>query len=164
MWVWLVVAGLAVIGELLSYDLFLAPVAVSGVVVALIAPVAPFPLQVALFGVLSLLGIVFVRPVIRHALGLDTRTADTEPVGHDNVVGRRGIVTQTVDAGSGQIRIGEGEFWTARPFNPTHTFPRDDAVEVLLIDGVTALVESAATATPLQAIGSSSSIEKGSES
>ena len=39
MWTWLVIAGLAAIGEVLSYDLILAPVAVSGVVVALLAPV-----------------------------------------------------------------------------------------------------------------------------
>ena len=101
MWIWLVIAGLAAIGELLSYDLFLAPVAVAGVVVALLAPVSPFPLQVGLFGALSLLGIIVLRPIIRHALGLDVRTGDTEPVGHGTVVGRRGIVTQTVDVDSG---------------------------------------------------------------
>ena len=63
MWIWLVVAGLAAIGELLSYDLFLAPIAVSGVVVALLASVSPFPLQVGLFGALSLLGIMVLRPI-----------------------------------------------------------------------------------------------------
>src|SRR5438270_13349418 len=121
MWIWLLVAGLAAVGEILSYDLFLAPVAVAAVIVALIAPISPFPIQVGLFAGLSLLGITFLRPILRHALGLDTRTGDTEPVGHSNVAGRRGIVTQTVNAGSGQIRIGESEFWTARSFDPTHT-------------------------------------------
>src|SRR5437588_6237674 len=121
MWIWLVIAGLAVLGELLSYDLFLAPVAVAAVVVALVAPFSPFPFQIGLFAVLSLLGIAFLRPILRHALGLDNRTGDTEPVGHSSLAGRRGIVTQTVDADGGQIRIGGGEFWTARSFDPTQT-------------------------------------------
>ena len=98
MWPWLVIAGLAALGELLSYDLFLAGVTVAALLVAVIAPVSPFALQIVLFGALSLLGIMVLRPIIRHALGLDSRTGDTEPIGHDNVVGRRGIVTRTVDA------------------------------------------------------------------
>lgn len=164
MWPWLVIAGLAALGELLSYDLFLAPVALAALVVAVIALVAPLPLQVGLFGVLSLLGIMVLRPIIRHALGLDSRIGDTEPVGHDNVMGRRGIVTQTVDAASGQIRLGQGEFWTARPLDPDHTFARGDAVEVVLIDGIAALVEAVPPVSPVEAVGSQSSLTKGIES
>lgn len=164
MWVWFAVAGLAALGELLSYDLFLAPVAAAGVVVALVAPVSPFPLQVALFAALSLLGIMFLRPALKHLLGLDTRTGGNEAIGHENVVGRRGIVTQTVDAGKGQIRIGEGEFWTARPFDPADTHQQGAIVEVLLVDGLTALVESTVAATPPPEILSQTSIKKGMES
>ncbi len=164
LWIWLGVAGLAALGELLSYDLFLAPVATAGVVVALIAPVSPFPLQVVLFGGLSLLGIMFLRPALKHALGLDTPGSDVEALGHENVVGRRGIVTETVDAGGGQIRIGQSEFWTARPFDPAHTLPPGDLAEVLLVDGVTALVESVPATTPEPAITSRMSITKGTES
>src|SRR5579884_1827090 len=151
MWPWLVIAGLAALGELLSYDLFLAPVAVAALVIAVIAPVSPFPVQVGLFAGLSLLGIAFLRPIIKHALGLDSRIGDTAPIGHSNVVGRRGIVTQTVDADSGQIRIGEGEFWTARSFDPTHTLVAGEAVEVVVVDGIAALVDAAPPRTPSRA-------------
>jgi membrane protein implicated in regulation of membrane protease activity len=164
MWPWLVIAGLAAVGELLSYDLFLAPVAVAALVVAVIALVSPFALQVGLFGVLSLLGIMVLRPIIRHALGLDSRIGDTEPVGHDTLAGRRGIVTHTVNAGSGQIRIGEGEFWTARSFDPTATLVPGEAVEVVVVDGIAALVEAAPPAPMSQAFGSHTPIEKGIES
>lgn len=164
MWPWLVLAGLAVVGELLSYDLFLAPVAAAALVVAVIAPVSPFPLEVGLFAGLSLLGIMFLRPIIRHALGLGSRTGDTDPVGHANLVGRRGIVTQTVNADSGQIRIGEGEFWTARTFDPTHTLVTGEAVEVVVVDGIAALVDAAPPLTPSQATGSPALIGKGFES
>lgn len=164
MWLWLVIAALAVLGELVTYDLFLAPVAVAAVIVAVIAPFSPFPLQVGLFGGLSLLGIVFLRPILRHALGLDSRTGDTEAVGHADLVGRRGIVTQTVDADSGQIRIGEGEFWTARSFDPTHTLPPGDVVEVLVIDGIVALVEAVPSLAPARANPSHPAGMKGFES
>ena len=164
MWIWLVVAGLAAIGELLSYDLFLAPVAVAALVVAFVAPFSALPFQIGLFAGLSLLGIMFLRPIIRHALGLDTRTGDTDPVGHANVVGRRGIVTQSVHADSGQIRIGKGEFWTARPFDPAHTFARGDLVDVLLVDGIAALVDAAPAVPPLYVTTSQTPIQKGIES
>ena len=164
MWLWLVIAGLAVVGELLSYDLFLAPVAVAAVLVALIAPISPFPLEIGFFAGLSLLGITFLRPILRHSLGLDSRTADTEPVGHSSVVGRRAIVTHTVDADSGQIRIGEGEFWTARPFDPSLTIARGDVVEVALVDGLTALVEAVPPVSLVQATGSEIPIQKGMKS
>ena len=164
MWLWLVIAGLAVVGALLSYDLFLAPVAVAAVIVALIAPISPFPLEIGFFAGLSLLGITLLRPILRHALGLDSRTADAEPVGHSSVVGRRAIVTHTVDADSGQIRIGEGEFWTARSFDPSLTVARGEAVDVLLVDGIAALVEAAPAVPPLCETTSQTPIQKGIES
>jgi membrane protein implicated in regulation of membrane protease activity len=164
MWIWLVIAGLAASGELLWYDLFLAPIAAAAVVVVVMAPVSPFALQITVFGALSLLGIMVLRPIIRHALGLDSRASDTAPVGHDNVVGRRGIVTQTVDADSGQIRIGQSEFWTARSFDPNLTLVTGESVDVVVVDGIAALVEAARPRSALHAIGSPASIEKGIKS
>ncbi len=40
---------------------------------------------------------------------------------------------------SGRVRIG-GEEWTARPYDPTITIPQGADVDVLAIEGVTALV------------------------
>jgi membrane protein implicated in regulation of membrane protease activity len=164
MWIWLVVAGLAALGELLSYDLFLAPVAAAGLVAALVTPISPFPVQIGVFAVLSLLGIVVLRPILRRALGLDAWTDDTGPVGHSHLVGRRGIVTQTVDADTGQIRIGSGEFWTARSFDPTETLATGAVVEVVVVDGLAALVDAVPHTTPVQSIESPTAIERGMES
>jgi membrane protein implicated in regulation of membrane protease activity len=67
------------------------------------------------------------------------------PVVKTNVhalVGRRGIVTKpiSVDAGTGQIRIG-GDYWTARPyFDDTPEIPEGARVEVMGVEGVTAVV------------------------
>ena len=153
MWIWLVVAVLAAIGEVLSFDLFLAAVAVAAIVTAILALVLPFVLQVGSFGALSLVGIAFVRPVIKRALGITSLAQDAGAFTHSRLVGRRGIITQAVDAGGGQIRIGEGEFWTARPFDPAETLAPGEAAEVLLIDGLTAVVERVAPPALTSTIG-----------
>lgn len=161
MWIWFVVAVLAAIGELLSYDLFLAPVAVAAIVTAIVALVLPVALQMGIFASLSLLGIMFLRPVIKHALGLENLSRDLAAATPSHIVGRRGIVTQTVDALGGQIRIGQGEFWTARPFDPTHTIGRGEVAEVLFVEGIAAVVEPVPGAASGSAIGSNRPIEKG---
>jgi membrane protein implicated in regulation of membrane protease activity len=46
-----------------------------------------------------------------------------------------------VTADTGQIRIGNGEFWTARSFDPQTAMEPEAEVRVALIEGVTALVE-----------------------
>jgi membrane protein implicated in regulation of membrane protease activity len=69
---------------------------------------------------------------------------------HVSVVGRRGVVTQTVDGAGGQIRIGHGAFWTARTFDPSDTIPVGESVEVLLVEGgITAIVEATPPMDPL---------------
>ncbi len=141
-WVWLTVAVLAAIGEVLTFDLFLACVAAAAVIVAVLAVLfVPAALQVGAFAALSLGGIVFVRPALKHALGIESRHEDTHALGHSSIIGRRAIVTRTVDGSGGQVRIGEGEFWSARSFDPDETVAVGESVEVLLVDGLTVLVE-----------------------
>jgi membrane protein implicated in regulation of membrane protease activity len=140
LWIWLVVAVVAAIGEVMTFDLFLASVAVAALIMApatlFIAP----ELQVGAFAVLSLLGIFIVRPAVKHALKIEG--ASREHVMNDrHLIGRRAVVMQRVDAGGGQIRIGQGEFWSARPYNPTDIIESGTAVEVVLVQGLTALVE-----------------------
>jgi membrane protein implicated in regulation of membrane protease activity len=164
MWPWLALAVLAAIGELLSYDLFLASVAVAAILTAVVALAVPLAIQVAIFGALSLVGIAFIRPVLKRALGLEGLAQDVGGFSHSHLAGRRGIITQAVSANSGQIRIGDGEFWTARPFDPAESFAPGDAVEVLLVEGVTALVElvpGASREPPSLAALSTDSDEKG---
>jgi membrane protein implicated in regulation of membrane protease activity len=161
MWIWLVVVLVAAIGELLTYDLFLAPVAVAAIVTAVVALVLPVTLQVGIFAGLSLLGILFLRPILKRGLGLESMPQNLAIGIPSHVVGRHGIVTQTVNALGGQIRIGQGEFWTARPFNPTQTLERGDVAEVMFIEGIAALVEPVSGAAIAPAIESNRPIKKG---
>jgi membrane protein implicated in regulation of membrane protease activity len=160
MWVWIIIAIAAAIGEVLTVDLFLASVAVAAVAAAIASIVfIPLVIQITLFAVLSLLGIGVVRPAVKHALGIDATLPHDVQVRHAHVVGRQAVVTQAVDAQSGQIRIGQGEFWTARAFDPDERIPVGTRVEVLLVEGITALV---APVSPEAQLESTIAQEKGS--
>jgi membrane protein implicated in regulation of membrane protease activity len=142
MWIWLVIAVLAALGEAVSYDLWLASVAVAALITAVVAVVLPVAaLQIGIFAALSLLGIFVVRPIVKHALGIDSMAGIASAVTHRHVVGKRAVVTQVVSADGGQIRIGQGEFWTARPYELDETIEVGEPVEVVLVEGLTALVE-----------------------
>ncbi len=148
MLIWLIVAAAAAVGEVLTTGLFLATAAVAAVITAIVAPYLPDPFQVVLFAALTLAGIALVRPLVVHSLGLETRTAHSGRPDQSHIVGRYAIVTQQVDGGSGQVRIGQGEFWSARSYDTSQRIPVGARVEVLLVEGVTALV------TPLNALPS----------
>jgi membrane protein implicated in regulation of membrane protease activity len=99
---------------------------------------APLALQALVFAAVSVLSLVSTR-------GLVSRSLQRSPVVRSNVsslVGRRGVVTVPITeaAGRGQIRVG-GEYWTARPYMPDCAdIGEGEPVEVLQVEGVTALV------------------------
>ena len=134
--VWLIAAVVLGVAELLTGTLALGLVAVGALAAALAAGLdAPALLQVAAFAVVSVAGIVLIRPYALRRLqrrpGLRTGTAA--------LVGRTGLVLDEVSPHSGRIRIG-GEEWSARPYDESSTIPAGSTVDVLQIKGATALV------------------------
>ena len=59
--------------------------------------------------------------------------------GTDALVGRKAVVLRPVDAMGGRIRIG-GEEWSARAYLDGESFAEGARVEVVKIEGATALV------------------------
>jgi membrane protein implicated in regulation of membrane protease activity len=55
------------------------------------------------------------------------------------LVGRTALVLEEVSAHNGRVRIG-GEEWSARPYDETLVLPAGTTVDVMQIQGVTALV------------------------
>jgi hypothetical protein len=49
-------------------------------------------------------------------------------------------VTRTVDSAGGQVRIGDGEFWSARSYDPDDLIPVGASADVVVVDGLTVLV------------------------
>jgi membrane protein implicated in regulation of membrane protease activity len=141
LWAWLVVAIVAGIGELLTTALFFAIVAAAAVLTALIALVLPVAvLQVALFAGMSLAGIAFLRPALLGMMGIQALVHGPGEAVQTRIAGRRATVTRTVDSAGGQIRIGDGEFWSARAYDPDDLIPVGASADVVVVDGLTALV------------------------
>ncbi|MEU5882152.1 NfeD family protein [Spirillospora sp. NPDC047279] len=91
--------------------------------------------QFVTFAVVGAAGLLLVRPYARRRLDrvppLRTGTAA--------LVGREAVALVDVDRGHGLVRLG-GEDWTARPYDPAMTIAAGTRVEVLAIEGATALV------------------------
>ncbi|MGH2442574.1 MAG: NfeD family protein [Chloroflexota bacterium] len=139
--IWLIVAIVAAIGEMATTGLFLATFAGAAAITAIVSLVIPFAvIQLPIFAGLSLVGIAVIRPVLIQILGIDAVSQIAGPVTHSHIIGRRAIAVQPIDAHGGQIRIGQGEFWSAHSYDGESTIPIGEQVEIVLVDGIVALV------------------------
>jgi membrane protein implicated in regulation of membrane protease activity len=107
--------------------------AVSAAIVALAG--AGLGIQWLVFIAVSLASLAVLRPIARRHL----RTPAQIRTGTAALVGSRAVVLERVDGDGGQVKIG-GEVWSARSFDEDHVFEAGARVEVLKIDGATALV------------------------
>ena len=80
-------------------------------------------------------GLVAVRPVAKRHLALPPVSRD----GSDALVGRSALVTREVTATDGLVNL-SGEDWSARPYDEDLVIPPGVRVDVLQIEGATALV------------------------
>ena len=137
--VWLGIAAVLAVAELLSLDLvllMLATGAAAGALTAAIGLGVPVQVVVALGVSVAMLALVRPNVVRRLHAGPELTT------GHAALVGRRGVVVEPVDAHGGRIRLA-GELWSARAYDDTSTIQTGATVDVLEIDGATALVYEA---------------------
>lgn len=137
---WAVLAGLAFVGEILSVSFFLLFFSF-GAVVALVMAFAGLGLTAQAIGFIaaSILSMVVLRPALLNRLALKSGEGYA---GHRGITGESAVVTETIEAGGkGAIRIGSGEFWTARALYHEGEMKEGAKVRVLDTDGLTALVE-----------------------
>lgn len=136
---WVAWLGLAVvlgIIEVTTLDLMFAMVAVGALAGSVTAMATDnVLLQVLVALVVSVAMLAVVRPIaLRHL-----RTPHAIRTGVAALVGERGLVLESVDARDGRVKI-KGEVWSARSFDPTCTIEAGRSVEVVQIDGATAVV------------------------
>jgi len=136
-WVWwMVAAGALAVGEIFTMGFFLGPIAVAAVLAAVVAATGiGLPVQWIVFIVASLGSLAVLRPVARRHL----RTPPRIRTGTAALVGGPATVVERVDANGGCVKIG-GEIWTARAYDEDDAFEPGARVEVMKIDGATALV------------------------
>jgi membrane protein implicated in regulation of membrane protease activity len=134
--IWMVAAAILIGGEMLTLSLFLGPLSLAAVLAALVAlGGGSVELQVAAFVAGSVASLAIVRPIARRHL----RTPPHIRTGAAALIGRSATVLERVDAEHGMVKIG-GEVWTARAYDEDHVIEAGKRVEVLKIDGATALV------------------------
>jgi membrane protein implicated in regulation of membrane protease activity len=136
-WVWwMLAAGVLAVGEIFTLSFFLGPVAVAAVTAAIVALVGGgVALQWIVFIAMSGASLLVLRPIARRHL----KTPMQLRTGTAALVGAPAIVLERVDDRGGQVKIG-GEIWSARSFDEDQAFEPGTRVEVLKIDGATALV------------------------
>src|SRR3712207_1574116 len=97
-------------------------------------------LQAAGFIAAWLLSMVVLRPAIMHRISF--RSSERYE-SRDSITSKSGVVTSAIQpGGSGTVRIGSGEFWTARALHPRQGIEPGTRVRVLGTNGITALVEA----------------------
>jgi membrane protein implicated in regulation of membrane protease activity len=135
--IWAIVAVLLSVGEIFTPGLFfLGPVALAAIAAALVALLGPGVVaQLIVFIAGSIATVAFLRPIARRHVhmpaALRTGTAALE--------GTKAVVLQRVDANGGRVRIG-GEEWSARSYMEDQVLEPGARVEVVKIEGATALV------------------------
>ena len=136
-WVWwMIAAGVLAVGEIATLGFFMGPIAVAATLTAVVALIgAPLAVQWVVFIAASLGTLVVLRPIARRHL----RTPPQIRTGTAALVGSRAVVLDRVDANGGQVRIG-GETWSARAYDEDDAFEPGARVEVMKIEGATALV------------------------
>jgi membrane protein implicated in regulation of membrane protease activity len=134
--VWMIVAVVLGVAELAGLTLAFGLLAVAALAAGLVGAAGlPFAVQVGVFAVASAAGLGVVRPVaIRHI-----RQPPPLRSGVAALVGREALTLTEVTKHAGRVRIG-GEEWSARPYDPDVVIPEGAAVDVLAIEGATALV------------------------
>jgi membrane protein implicated in regulation of membrane protease activity len=135
--IWAIVALALAVGEIFTPGLFfLGPVALAALasmIVALVGGGAVVQLVVFIAGSVASVGLI--RPIAKAHL----RVPAALRTGTAALTGAKAVVLQRVDTDGGRVRIG-GEEWSARAYMEGQVFEPGDRVEVVKIEGATALV------------------------
>ena len=136
-WVWwMIAAGVLAIGEIATLGFFLGPIAIAAVTAGIVALAgAGLAIQWIVFIAVSLASLLVLRPIARRHL----RTPAQLRTGTAALVGKPAVVVERVDRDGGQVKLA-GEVWSARSYDDDQAFEAGTRVEVMKIDGATALV------------------------
>jgi len=134
--VWVIVAAMLGVAELMTTTFALGIIAVGALVAAGAGAMGlGIPFQLLAFVVASAAGLGFVLPVARRHI----KQPPLLKTGPAALVGRSARVLEEVTEHGGRVRIG-GEVWSARAYDESLIIPVGRVVDVMQIEGATALV------------------------
>ncbi|CAD5950561.1 MULTISPECIES: NfeD family protein [Streptomyces] len=133
---WLLAAAALGVAEFFTLTLVFGLLAGAALVAAVVAGVGIGLLgQLVALALAAAAGLVLVRPVALRALANSPITRE----GSDALIGKRAEVMQEVTATHGLVKV-SGEEWSARALDETHVIPVGALVDVMEIEGATAVV------------------------
>jgi membrane protein implicated in regulation of membrane protease activity len=135
--VWLIIAAVLGVAEILTTTLAFGLIAVAALVAAAVGAFhLDLAVQLAAFAVAAGAGLGLIRPIaLRHI-----KQPPALRTGVAALVGRSAIVLEEVNEHGGRVRI-DGEVWTSRPYlDDSLVIPAGTKVDVMQITGATALV------------------------
>ena len=136
--IWLVVAVVFGVAEVMNLSFYLFPFAIGAAGAAFVAlagggAVLTWPV----FAVLTAVSFGVVRPIARRHIHMPPQIR----TGTAALIGRHAIVLEDIDndAAKGSVRL-DGEVWSARAYDEDESFAKGDRVQVMEIRGAIALV------------------------
>ena len=136
--IWLVILIVLLVIEVITLGLstiWFAGGALAAFIAALLG--ANVAVQVVLFLAVSIILLIFTRPVVMRMLNKHKTATNAE-----SLIGEQAIVTQTINnlMGRGEVFI-NGLEWMARSQQDNDTIEKDTVLRILRIDGVKLIVE-----------------------
>ncbi|MDR1194986.1 MAG: NfeD family protein [Endomicrobium sp.] len=134
--IWIIAAVILVILEIVTTSLFFFSCLAVGAVFAGIASAfgAGIWIQVAIFSVVSIVSVSFIRPLLKKYM----KTADSKKSNIDEIIGKEAVVTENISEKSqGFVKV-MGEIWSA--FSESGEIEKGSAVEVVSVQGTRLIV------------------------
>jgi membrane protein implicated in regulation of membrane protease activity len=134
--VWLLVAAALGAAEFFTLTFAFGLLAGAALVAAVVAGLGgAWLLQIAAFAAAGAAGMLIVRPIARQNMTHPPLTSE----GSDALIGKKAVVIEEVTAEHGLIKL-SGETWSARALDDDHVIPAGALVDVMEIEGATAIV------------------------
>ena len=135
--IWLSLAFLLGIAEIMSLDLVLIMLAVGALGGAAVAVFAPtlWWLQILVAAGISILMLLLLRPTVLAKV----RNMPGYRSSAEKMVGSSGVAMSQIDKTGGHIKV-DGQSWSARPYSSDVVIEQGTEIEVYEIDGVIAVV------------------------
>jgi membrane protein implicated in regulation of membrane protease activity len=137
LWIaWLIAAAALGIAEAFTLTLAFGLLAAAALVAAIVAGIGGSLLaQVLAFAIAGAVGLLIVRPIARRQMTHPTPVRE----GSYALVGKRAVVMEEVTGTAGLIKLA-GEVWSARALDENQVIPAGTLVDVMEIEGATAIV------------------------
>ncbi|MEO3806959.1 NfeD family protein [Nonomuraea sp. B1E8] len=134
--IWVILAVVLGVAEIFTLTASLGLLGAAALLTAATAALGlPVPLQLMFFAASSAAGLLVLRPIaMRHV-----KQPALQRFGVEALVGKPAYVISEVTGHNGRVRVG-GEEWSARAYDETLVIPTGATVDIIEIEGATALV------------------------